>query len=156
MRKAFHIGGNSSCCAHIWQHYELYKKRCKDGNIPENHHTMPRVLWKELQEKKKGMHQGKLSVVFETVKSSVDFTWEGVLHAVARFVTCDNQVSKMRGRLRNWYSHWFSARHWQPQTMRRFGIVLSRWGRRQRHWTCRVHMTWPNTSTMSVSHGWLS
>lgn len=101
MRKAFHIGGNSSCRAHIRQHYELYKKRCKDGNIPENHHAMPRVLWKELQEKKKGMHQGKLSAVFETVKSSVDFTREGVLHAVARFVACDDQVSKMRGRLRN-------------------------------------------------------
>ena len=52
MQKAFHTDGNSSCRAHIQKHYELYKQRCKDGNIPENHHAMPCVLWKELQKAK--------------------------------------------------------------------------------------------------------
>jgi hypothetical protein len=94
-RKAFHTGGNSSCRAHIRKHYELYKQRCKDGNIPENHHALPRPLWKELQEAKnkpKAMQQGKLDRVFETLKSPVEFTREGVLHAVAKFIACDDQV----------------------------------------------------------------
>ena len=30
VRKAFFLGGNSSCHAHIRQHYGLYKQRCKE------------------------------------------------------------------------------------------------------------------------------
>jgi hypothetical protein len=41
LKKAFFTGGNSSCCAHIRQHYEIYKAQCKDGDIPENHHAIP-------------------------------------------------------------------------------------------------------------------
>jgi hypothetical protein len=94
-RKAFHTGGNSSCRAHIRKHYELYKQRCKDGNIPENHHALPRELWKELQEAKKNpkaMQQRKLDGAFKAIKAPAEFTREGVLHAVARFVACDDQV----------------------------------------------------------------
>ncbi|KAH9954727.1 hypothetical protein BJV74DRAFT_800232 [Russula compacta] len=40
-RKAFFIGGNLTCRAHICQHYMLYKEHCKEGNIPENHHAIP-------------------------------------------------------------------------------------------------------------------
>jgi len=92
-RKAFHTGGNSSCRAHIRKHYELYKQQCKDGDILENHHALPRPLWKELQEAKKNpkvMQQGKLDGVIKTIKSPLEFTREGVLHAVAKFVACDD------------------------------------------------------------------
>jgi hypothetical protein len=105
-RKAFHVGGNSSCRAHIRRHYQLYKQRCKDGNIPENHHAMPRALWKELQEARKNpkaMQQGKLDGAFKATKGPVEFTREGVLHAVAQFVACDDQVRSVhryRRRLR--------------------------------------------------------
>ena len=97
-RKAFHIGGNSSCRMHIRKHYELYKQQCKDGNIPENHHVLPWPLWKELQEAKKNLkaaQQGKLDGAFKPIKGPAEFTREGVLHAVARFVACDDQVRTM-------------------------------------------------------------
>jgi hypothetical protein len=36
-RKAFHKGGNSYCRLHIRQHYNLYKEKCENRNIPINH-----------------------------------------------------------------------------------------------------------------------
>ncbi len=132
-QKVFHTGSNSSCRAHMWKHYELYKQRCKDGNIPENHHVLPRDLWKELQEAKKNpkaMQQWKLDGMFKVIKAPAEFTWEGVLHAVARFVACDNQVCGMysvKRSLRGWYLFWF-PRHWQSQIRLFFATALSRWG----------------------------
>ncbi|KAF8503808.1 hypothetical protein F5888DRAFT_1606440, partial [Russula emetica] len=76
-RKAFHIGGNSSCRVHIRKHYKLYKQRCKDENIPENHHALPQPLWKEIQEAKnnpKATQQRRLDRAFETVKGPLEFT----------------------------------------------------------------------------------
>jgi hypothetical protein len=95
-RKMFYTGGNSSCRAHIRQHYELYKKRCEDGNIRENHHALPRPLYKQLQELKRNPNakqQGKLDGVFEKEVKPQEFTREGVLDAVGKFVACDDQVS---------------------------------------------------------------
>src|SRR6266436_3015376 len=86
-RRAFHAGGNSSCHAHIRKHYPLYKERCKDLDIPENHYALPRDLWKKMQEEKKNLkakQQGNLDGTFKAIKGPVDFTREGVLHAVAR------------------------------------------------------------------------
>ncbi|KAH9028422.1 hypothetical protein EDB83DRAFT_2319538 [Lactarius deliciosus] len=90
-RKAFHTGSNSSCRTHIRQHYELYKQRCKDKNIPENHYTVPRVIWKELQELRanlKAMRQGKLDGALGSMNSpsphAQEYTQDGVLHVVAR------------------------------------------------------------------------
>ncbi|KAH9041793.1 hypothetical protein EDB85DRAFT_1886448 [Lactarius pseudohatsudake] len=98
-QKAFHIGGNSSCRAHIRKHYELYKQRCKDENIPENHYAVPQVIWKELQNLKanpKAKRQGKLDGPLGSMKGpsphAQEFTQDGVLHAVARFVACGDQV----------------------------------------------------------------
>ena len=76
-RRAFHAGGNSSCRVHIRKHYLLYEQRCKDGDIPENHHALPRDLWRKLQEAKnkpKAMQQGKLDGVFKSVKGPAEFT----------------------------------------------------------------------------------
>ncbi|RDB17308.1 hypothetical protein Hypma_001668 [Hypsizygus marmoreus] len=49
-RKAFFTGGNSSCRQHIRQHYDLYKKKCSDANVPENHWAIPQQLWREMEE----------------------------------------------------------------------------------------------------------
>ena len=98
-RRAFHAGGNSSCRAHIRKHYPLYKQQCKDENIPENHFALPRPLWRALQEAKKNpkaMQQGNLDGAFKAIKGPVEFTREGVLQAVARFVACDDQVCSVR------------------------------------------------------------
>jgi hypothetical protein len=97
-RRALHAGGNSSCRAHIRKHYPLYKERCKDLDIPENHYALPRDLWKKMQEEKKNpkaKQQGNLDGTFKAIKGPVDFTREGVLDAVARFVACDDQVRRV-------------------------------------------------------------
>jgi hypothetical protein len=48
-----------------------------------------------MQEEKSDLKRGsqtKLDGMFEKVKAPRDFSWEGVLEAVARFVACDDQV----------------------------------------------------------------
>jgi hypothetical protein len=97
MRKAFHIGGNSSCRQHIRQHYEVYKTRCDAERITIHHWAIPRPVWKEMQmaknERKAGRsQQGTLSDVFPKINAPKDFTREGVLHAVSKFIVCDDQV----------------------------------------------------------------
>ena len=52
-KKAFFTGGNSSCHAHICQHYDIYKEYCKEGNIPENHHVLPWHLYWQIKVDKK-------------------------------------------------------------------------------------------------------
>jgi hypothetical protein len=92
----FYTGGNSSCRAHIRQHYELYKQHCKDKDIRENHHALPRQLWRQLEEIKhnpKAKSQVMLDGAFEMVNQPLQFTREGVIEAVGKFVACDDQVS---------------------------------------------------------------
>ncbi|KAF8486560.1 hypothetical protein F5888DRAFT_1598776, partial [Russula emetica] len=48
-KKVFFTGGNSSCRAHICQHYEIYKEHCKEANIPENHHAIPWQLYWQMK-----------------------------------------------------------------------------------------------------------
>ena len=94
-RKAFHAGGNSSCRSHIRQHYELYKQRCEEKKISENHYAIPRILWKQMEEEKrnpKSKKQKKLDGAFEKVQGPREFTREGVLHAISQFVAVDDQV----------------------------------------------------------------
>jgi len=52
MHKAFHRGGNSSCCLHIHQHYTLYKERCEKGKIPVAHWVIPWNIWKAMEKDK--------------------------------------------------------------------------------------------------------
>jgi hypothetical protein len=49
LRKAFHVGGNSSCRQHLRKHWELYKKKCEDKNIPVNHWAIPRATLKNME-----------------------------------------------------------------------------------------------------------
>lgn len=96
LKKAFFVGGNSSCRVHIRQHYSLYKERCKEAGIPENHHAIPRPIWKKMQEQKnlkdKGTTQMKLDGIFEKQDTRREFTREGVLHAIAQFIACGDQA----------------------------------------------------------------
>jgi hypothetical protein len=92
-RNTFFTGGNSTCRAHIHCHYNVYKERCKEKGIPENHHAIPREIWKEMQaEKLKGKMQVKIDEILEKSTAPQEFTCDGVLNAVARFVACDDQV----------------------------------------------------------------
>jgi hypothetical protein len=98
-RKAFHKGGNSSCCLHICQHYPLYKERCETDNIPVNHWAIPRSIWKVMEEEKEAEKRGgttkkdQQELEFKKVTGPRVFTREGVLHAVAKLITTNDQVS---------------------------------------------------------------
>jgi hypothetical protein len=98
-RSAFFTGGNSTCRAHIRSHYKkkkhynVYKERCKEKRIPENHHAIPREILKQIEEEKsKGKKQTKIDNMLVKSTAPREFTREGVLHAVAQFVACDDQV----------------------------------------------------------------
>lgn len=93
LRKTFFTGSNSSCRQHIRQHYELYKQKCDDEHILLNHRAIPPQLLKEmetLQEKKK---QTTLDDAVIKLSPPTQFTRDGLLEAVAKFVACDDQVS---------------------------------------------------------------
>ena len=95
-KKAFFVGGNSSCRVHICQHYDIYKERCKTANIPENHHAIPRHIYRQMKVSKKGEAvQSTLDGVLEKPKYAKPYTRKGVAHAVAQFVACDDQVRKI-------------------------------------------------------------
>ena len=89
--KAFHLGGNSSCCQHIRGHYEIYRQRCAEQKIPENHYAVPREIVAEHELEKNG-RQTKLDGVFLKVPGVRSFSREGVLKAVAEFIVCGDQV----------------------------------------------------------------
>ena len=88
-RRAFHVGGNSSCRQHIHSHFDVYKERCEEKGIPMNHHAIPQGLVKK--QAKRGTQQ-MLEDAFQ--KAAVkEFLKDEVLKAVAEFVVCDNQVN---------------------------------------------------------------
>ncbi|KIK73243.1 hypothetical protein PAXRUDRAFT_68352, partial [Paxillus rubicundulus Ve08.2h10] len=47
--KAFFLGGNTSCHQHIRVHYDLYRERCVEQQIVENHHAIPWDIQEEQQ-----------------------------------------------------------------------------------------------------------
>jgi hypothetical protein len=64
-------------------------------NISENHYCIPRDIWKAMQAKnKKEEHGNTLDQMFANAKRPNVFSREAVLHAVAQFVACDDQVSQ--------------------------------------------------------------
>jgi hypothetical protein len=93
-RKAFFTGGNSTCQAHIQQHYTLYKEHRKEGNIPENHHAISQPLWKKAQEGEKA--EGKQQMTLDRVLKKwvpQEFSCEGILHAISQFIAYGDQIT---------------------------------------------------------------
>jgi hypothetical protein len=87
----FFTSGNSSCQTHICSHYSLYQQHCKENNIPKNHHAIPQDIWREMKAaktKSEEKHQVKLNGMLE--KQPQEFTCDGVMEAVAKFVACDD------------------------------------------------------------------
>jgi hypothetical protein len=95
-RKAFHMGSNSSCHAHIRQHFKLYQERCKAENISEHHWAIPRPVWKEM-EARQGNKSSKQGTLDQSMKKKstepTTFTRENLLHMITQFVAVDDQVS---------------------------------------------------------------
>ena len=100
-RNAFFTGGNSSCRSHIRQHYQLYKDRCKEAGIAENHHAIPRPLWKLMEEERRAKGKGKVQVKIDGMveiehkQGLKQFTRDGALEVIAKFVVCDDQVKEL-------------------------------------------------------------
>jgi hypothetical protein len=99
-RKSFHKGSNSSNRFHLRQHYDIYKERCEKANIPLHHWAIPPNISKAkaaeaaaLQCTKKG---GQQSLDFKTMIGPREFTRTGTLHAVAKLIATNNQVSLCR------------------------------------------------------------
>ena len=98
--KAFHKGGNSSCCTHIHQYYELYVEKCKEANVPMHHWATPHDIWRVMEEEKEAEKQGQLmkkqqqqQLSFQMVTGLHEFTRAGVLHTVTKLIATNNQVS---------------------------------------------------------------
>lgn len=90
----FHLGGGSSCCMHIRQHYDIYVVRCKAAGLEVHHWAMPRKLWKELMAaKEKEKFQPTLDGIFQKVSSPKEFSKDFLLDSVTRFIACNDQVS---------------------------------------------------------------
>jgi len=92
-KKAFFTGGNSSCQAHICQHYEIYNAQYKDGNILENHHPLPWQLYQMKVDRAKGGTQQTLDRALEKSVDVKLYMHDGVTHTVAQFIMCDDQMS---------------------------------------------------------------
>jgi DNA-binding LacI/PurR family transcriptional regulator len=97
-RKAFHVGGNSSCRAHIRQHYDIYKEKCEKANIAVNHWAIPRHIYKEMQKEKEEKRMSKKTeqqeLTFQAIKAPCsEFTRAGTLHMVTKLIAVNNQVS---------------------------------------------------------------
>ncbi|RDB23358.1 putative AC transposase [Hypsizygus marmoreus] len=92
-RKAFHMGGNSSCRQHIHQHYELYKTKCEESEVPENHWAIPRPIWKQMEEEKNAKKKKiQTTLEFEILSSPKEFTRDGILQAVTELIAVDDQA----------------------------------------------------------------
>jgi len=99
MRKAFHKGGNSSCCFHIHQHYKVYNEKCKDADVPVNHWAIPHHIWKAMEEEKELEKHGRTTkkqaqqlLNFESIMGPHEFMRAGPLQAVAKLIVTNNQV----------------------------------------------------------------
>jgi hypothetical protein len=72
----------------------VYQERCKEENLHENQHAVPRDLLcareKEKREKKAG--QRNLDEMFQKAEKPKEFSRDNVLKAVAEFAVCDDQV----------------------------------------------------------------
>ena len=100
-QKAFLKGSNSSCRQHARKHWGIYKKKCEDAEIPVHHWAIPRQVWNEMESKKgnnkkknEGEAQATLDHVFQKMSGPREFTRDGILHTVAQFVACDDQVHR--------------------------------------------------------------
>ncbi|KAG6843026.1 hypothetical protein H0H87_008468, partial [Tephrocybe sp. NHM501043] len=90
--KAFHTGSNSLCRQHIWQYYEIYKARCTEKDMVEHHWSIPRDIWREMEEsktEKKKIIQCILE--FEKVQGVREFLCEVVVDQVAHLTAVDDQ-----------------------------------------------------------------
>lgn len=95
LRGAFKKGNNSSTLRyHCRLHFEIYQKRCTTAGVAMHHRAIPPDVMTHMdREKAKGGVQSTLdSRMFKIVRPQ-EFTKADILHSVAMFIVCENQVS---------------------------------------------------------------
>lgn len=91
-KQAFLTRGNSSCQQHIRQHYNVYKQKCLEQKIPENHWAIPWNIWNQMEAEKTNTRNKQTMLAFEKLKGPHEFTREGVLHAITQLIALNDQV----------------------------------------------------------------
>ncbi|RDB24634.1 hypothetical protein Hypma_008182 [Hypsizygus marmoreus] len=76
------------------KHYELYKKKCKEKDIPENHWAIPHHIWREMEEEKwqKNKKKVQAKIEFEHITELHVFSREGVLRLMMQLIAVDDQL----------------------------------------------------------------
>lgn len=67
--------------------------KCNEADVPVNHWAIPRDVWKEMEaakEAKAKLVQKRLA--FEVVSLPKEFTRDGILQQVTKFIAVDDQV----------------------------------------------------------------
>ena len=116
--KAFHKGWNSSCRFHIHQHYNVYKKKCDDADIPIAYWAILRPIWKAMEEVKEEAKRGpstkkkaQQQLDFKSVMGPREFTRVRTLEAITKLIATNNQVC-------------FSALHsWKCNLLRIYSLL---------------------------------
>ena len=88
------MGSNTSCQAHICGHYQIYKEWCEADRIKMKEHCIPHKLLKSQSAGSGVLSQMTPDNAVE-LKTTKEFSKDGILHAVAQLVACDDQVSDM-------------------------------------------------------------
>jgi hypothetical protein len=75
----------------LGQHYQLYKSKCEEADIPINHWAIPCDIWKVMEEENAAEKQGRRTkkqqqqlLCFETITGPCEFTRSAVLNAVTK------------------------------------------------------------------------
>jgi hypothetical protein len=95
-QRAFLTGHNSTCRYHLRGHWDVYKAACGKASLALHHHAMPRNIWEALVNREKAKDnekkKGQQTLSLTKITGPKEFTRGGILHAVAQFVVCDDQV----------------------------------------------------------------
>jgi hypothetical protein len=95
LRKAFFCGSNTTCRQHIRQHYQAYQQRCEEQGLKENYRAVPPQILREREEAKKPKKQTNLDGILIKEKRPAEFSSDRILEAVAKLITCNDQVSQI-------------------------------------------------------------
>ncbi|KAF8622594.1 hypothetical protein AX15_006893 [Amanita polypyramis BW_CC] len=93
---AFFTGSNTSCHAHICNHYDLYKAKCEAEGIKMKDRCIPHAVWQRMQQATGAgvvsSMQSTLDGMLQLLKVPKEFSREALLHALAQLITCDDQA----------------------------------------------------------------
>jgi hypothetical protein len=95
LRRAFFCGSNTTCRQHIRQHYPIYQQRCEEQGLKENYRAVPPHILREREAAKKPKKQTNLDSIVIKEKRPTEFSRDRILEAVAKLITCDDQVSRI-------------------------------------------------------------